>query len=179
RLNTVEEFEQIIVKREEGRIVHLSDIARVELGGQSYTTRSYLGEYPGVAMAVFQRPGSNALETAEQVLTRLEEFSKSFPPGLEYRVLYNPTEYVEASLDEVYKTIFEAIILVVIIIGLFLQSFRASLIPILAIPISLIGTFAIMSLLGFSLNNLTLFGLVLAIGIVVDDAIVVVEDDSR
>lgn len=179
RLNSVQEFEQVIVKRKNGRIVHLDDIGRVELGGQSYTMRSYLGTQPGVAIGVFQRPGSNALTAADKVLDRMEKLSKKFPKGLEYRVLYNPTEYVEASLDEVYKTILEAIILVVIIIGLFLQSFRASLIPILAIPVSLIGTFAVMSFLGFSLNNLTLFGLVLAIGLVVDDAIVVVEDASR
>lgn len=179
RLESTEEFEQVIVKEEEGRIVRLGDIARVELGAQNYTTRSYLGKDPGVAIGVFQRPGSNALEAADEVLARMEEYSKDFPPGLEYRVLYNPTEYVEQSLNEVYRTILEVIILVVIVIVLFLQSFRASIIPILAIPISLIGTFAIMSLLGFSLNNLTLFGLVLAIGIVVDDAIVVVEDAAR
>ncbi len=179
RLESVEEFEQVIVKQVNGRIVRLGDIARVELGGQNYAIRSYLGKDPGVAIAVFQRPGSNALEAAEEVLARMEEFSSDFPPGLEYKVLYNPTEYVEQSLNEVYITILEAIILVVIVIVLFLQSFRASIIPILAIPISLIGTFAIMNLLGFSLNNLTLFGLVLAIGIVVDDAIVVVEDAAR
>lgn len=179
RLESAEEFEQVIIKENNGRIVQLGDIARVELGAQNYTTRSYLGKDPGVAIGVFQRPGSNALEAAEEVLARMEEYSQDFPPGLEYKVLYNPTEYVEQSLDEVYRTIFEVIILVVIVIVLFLQSFRASIIPILAIPISLIGTFAIMNLLGFSLNNLTLFGLVLAIGIVVDDAIVVVEDASR
>ncbi|MCW9705548.1 efflux RND transporter permease subunit [Fodinibius salsisoli] len=179
RLESKEEFEQVIVKEENGRIVRLEDIARVELGAQSYTTRSYLGKNPGVALGVFQRPGSNAIEAADEVLARMEEFSEDFPAGLEYKVLYNPTEYVEQSLNEVYRTIIEAIILVVIVIVLFLQSFRASIIPILAIPISLIGTFAIMNLLGFSLNNLTLFGLVLAIGIVVDDAIVVVEDAAR
>lgn len=179
RLESKEEFEQVIVKEEEGRIVRLSDIARVELGAQNYATRSYLGKDPGVAIGVFQRPGSNALEAAEEVKAKMEEFSKDFPAGLGYKILYNPTEYVEQSLDEVYITILEAIILVVIVIVLFLQSFRASIIPILAIPISLVGTFAIMNLLGFSLNNLTLFGLVLAIGIVVDDAIVVVEDAAR
>ncbi|MDR8390593.1 efflux RND transporter permease subunit [Aliifodinibius sp. S!AR15-10] len=179
RLESKQEFEQVIVKEADGSIVRLSDIADVVLGAQNYTTRSYLGKDPGVAIGVFQRPGSNALDAADEVLNRMEEFSKDFPTGLEYKVLYNPTEYVEQSLNEVYRTIFEAIILVVIVIVLFLQSFRASIIPILAIPISLIGTFAIMNLLGFSLNNLTLFGLVLAIGIVVDDAIVVVEDAAR
>lgn len=179
RLETTEEFERVIVKEEDGRIVRLGDIARVELGAQNYTTRSYLGKDPGVAIAVFQRPGSNALEAAEEVLARMEDYSRDFPAGLEYQVLYNPTEYVKQSLDEVYRTILEVIILVVLVIVLFLQSFRASIIPILAIPISLVGTFAIMNLLGFSLNNLTLFGLVLAIGIVVDDAIVVVEDAAR
>lgn len=179
RLESIREFEQVIVKEDNGRIVRLGDIARVELGGQNYATRSYLGKDPSVVLAVFQRPGSNALETADEVLDRMDEFSQDFPSGLEYQVLYNPTEYIEQSIDEVYKTIFEAIILVVLVIVLFLQSFRASIIPILAIPISLVGTFVIMNLLGFSLNNLTLFGLVLAIGIVVDDAIVVVEDAAR
>jgi len=179
RLTTPEQFREVIVKRDNGRIVKLGDVARVELGAQTYSTRSYLDTSPAVAMPIFQRPGSNAVETADAIQNRMEELSKSFPPGLEYEIAYNPTNFIEQSINEVYKTIFEAIILVVIVITLFLQSFRASIIPILAIPISLIGTFGVMALLGFSLNNLTLFGLVLAIGIVVDDAIIVVEDASR
>lgn len=179
RLVSQEEFEQVIVKEEDGRIVRLGDIARVELGAQNYATRSYLGKDPSVVIAVFQRPGSNALETADEVLARMDEFAGDFPHGLEYQVIYNPTEYVRESMDKVYRTIAEVIILVVIVIVLFLQSLRASIIPIIVIPISLIGTFAVMNVLGFSLNNLTLFGLVLAIGIVVDDAIVVVENASR
>ena len=179
RLKTPDQFRQIIVKRDDGRVVKLDDIARVELGAQTYATRSYLDKNPAVAMPVFQRPGTNALETADAVKTRIEELSQNFPPGLEYDIVYNPTDFIEQSINEVYKTIFEAIILVIIVIVLFLQSFRASIIPILAIPISLIGTFSVMALMGFSLNNLTLFGLVLAIGIVVDDAIIVVEDAAR
>jgi len=179
RLTSPDEFEDIIVKNEDGRIVKLSDIAKVELGGQNYSTRSYLDKSPAVAMPVFQRPGTNALETADAIKSLMEELSQDFPPGLEYRVVYNPTDYVQQSINEVYKTIIEAIILVVIVISLFLQSFRAAIIPILAIPISLIGTYAVMALIGFSLNTLTLFGLVLAIGIVVDDAIIVVEDAAR
>ena len=179
RLTTPDQFRQIIVKRDDGRVVKLDDIARVELGAQTYATRSYLDKNPAVAMPVFQRPGTNALETADAVKTRIEELSQNFPPGLEYDIVYNPTDFIEQSINEVYKTIFEAIILVIIVIVLFLQSFRASIIPILAIPISLIGTFSVMALMGFSLNNLTLFGLVLAIGIVVDDAIIVVEDAAR
>lgn len=179
RLTTPEQFRKIVVKRDHGRIVNLGDIARVELGAQTYATRSYLDKNPAVAMPVFQRPGTNALETANAVKSRIEELSQNFPPGLEYDIVYNPTDFIEQSINEVYKTIFEAIILVIIVIVLFLQSFRASIIPILAIPISLIGTFSVMALMGFSLNNLTLFGLVLAIGIVVDDAIIVVEDAAR
>jgi len=179
RLTTPEQFRNIIVKKDSGRIVKLGDVARVELGAQSYATRSYLDKNPAVALPIFQRPGTNAVETADAIKARMEELSENFPPGLEYDIVYNPTDFIEQSINEVYKTIFEAVILVIVVIVLFLQSFRASIIPILAIPISLIGTFAVMSLLGFSLNNLTLFGLVLAIGIVVDDAIIVVEDAAR
>jgi len=128
---------------------------------------------------VFQRPGSNALATAELVKTAMAESKKDFPSGLDYSVVYNPTEFIQQSVNEVIRTIFEAVILVVIVIILFLQSWRAAIIPIVAIPVSLIGTFFIMAAFGFSLNNLTLFGLVLAIGIVVDDAIVVVENVER
>ena len=131
------------------------------------------------AIGIFQRPGSNALATAAAVLGTMEELAKSFPPGLSYRVAYNTTEFIQQSVDEVIKTLFEAVVLVVIVIILFLQTWRAAIIPIVAIPVSLIGTFFVMTAFGFSLNNLTLFGLVLAIGIVVDDAIVVVENVER
>ena len=180
RLTAPEEFGEIVIKSEDqGRLVRVKDVARVELGAQDYTNNAYLDNQPAVAMAVFQRPGSNALTTAENVLDLIDELSMSFPPGLEYQVIYNPTEFVEESVNAVYVTIIEATILVVLVVFIFLQSLRGAIIPILAIPVSLIGTFAIMSAFGFSLNNLSLFGLVLAIGIVVDDAIVVVENVER
>ncbi|MEO0528470.1 MAG: efflux RND transporter permease subunit, partial [Bacteroidota bacterium] len=180
KLVTTEEFENIIIKSSDnGRIVQLKDVGRVELGAQNYATKGYLGKDPAIAMPIFQQPGGNALETAEEIQTKMIELSQDFPEDLEYKIAYNPTEFVQKSVDEVYHTIFEAIILVVFVILLFLQSWRAAIIPILAIPVSLIGTFAVMQAIGFSLNNLTLFGLVLAIGIVVDDAIVVVENMER
>src|SRR5690554_7808055 len=130
-------------------------------------------------MPIFQQPGGNALETAAEIQSKMEELSKSFPSDLKYKIAYNPTSFIQKSIDEVYHTIFEAVLLVIFVILLFLQSWRAAIIPILAIPVSLIGTFAVMQLLGFSLNTLSLFGLVLSIGIVVDDAIVVVENMER
>jgi HAE1 family hydrophobic/amphiphilic exporter-1 len=147
----------------------------VELGALDYT-RPYLDNQVATAIGIFQRPGSNALATAQTVRATMDELAKSFPQGMSYRVVYNTTEFIQQSVDEVIKTLFEAVVLVVIVIILFLQSWRAAIIPIVAIPVSLIGTFFIMTAFGFSLNNLTLFGLVLAIGIVVDDAIVVVEN---
>lgn len=180
KLVTPEQFENVIIKSNEGgRLVRLKDIGRVELGAQNYATTGYLGKDPAIAMPVFQQPGGNALETSAEIEARMEELAKSFPKDLEYKIAYNPTKFIQKSVDEVYHTIFEAIILVVLVILLFLQSWRAAIIPILAIPVSLIGTFAVMQAIGFSLNNLTLFGLVLAIGIVVDDAIVVVENMER
>ena len=180
KLVSIEQFENVIVKAEEGgRIVQVKDVGRVELGAQNYATKGYLGKDPAIAMPVFQQPGGNALESAAEIKSRMQELSKSFPEDLEYKIAYNPTEFIQKSVDEVYHTIFEAILLVVLVILLFLQSWRAAIIPILAIPVSLIGTFAVMDAIGFSLNNLTLFGLVLAIGIVVDDAIVVVENMER
>ncbi len=157
----------------------MRDIARVELGSQDYTTNAYLDDQVATAIGIFQRPGSNALATAATVLGTMDELAKSFPPGSSYRVAYDTTEFIQQSVDEVIKTLFEAMVLVVIVIILFLQSWRAAIIPIIAIPVSLIGTFFVMQAFGFSLNNLTLFGLVLAIGIVVDDAIVVVENVER
>ena len=180
RFDEPREFANIIVRAtEDGRIVRVRDVARVELGAREYTTNSYLNNKPAVALGIFQRPGSNALATAEEIKQTMERLSADFPPGLAYEVVYNPTEFISDSIDAVYQTIFEAAILVVIVILVFLQSWRTALIPILAIPVSLVGTFAIMLVLGYSLNMLTLFGLVLAIGIVVDDAIVVVENVER
>lgn len=180
RLITPEQFSNIIIKSGTGgRIVRLKDIGRVELGTQDYLTAGYLGKYPAVALPVFQRPGTNALNTSEEVLATMKELSKSFPPGLVYDIAYNPTIFVAQSITAVKHTIYEAIVLVVLVILLFLQTWRAAIIPVIAIPVSLIGTFAVMDAIGFSLNYLTLFGLVLAIGIVVDDAIVVVENMER
>ena len=180
RFNDPKQFENAIVKTgEDGRLTRVKDIARVELGARDYVTNSYLNGKPAVAIAIFQRPGSNALETADEVQKKMVTLANEFPRGLEYRVVYNPTEFVRQSVEAVYVTIFEAALLVIFVILLFLQTWRAAIIPIVAIPVSLIGTFAAMSALGFSLNNLTLFGLVLAIGIVVDDAIVVVENIER
>jgi hydrophobe/amphiphile efflux-1 (HAE1) family protein len=180
RLTTPEQFAEVVIKSgTDGRLVRVKDIGRVELGADSYATRGYLGDKKAVALPVFQRPGSNALATSDAIAAVMQEAATAFPDGLAYEIAYNPTEFVSQSIDAVYKTILEAIVLVVFVIILFLQSWRAALIPVVAIPISLIGTFAVMAALGFSLNSITLFGLVLAIGIVVDDAIVVVENMER
>ncbi|MEL6688384.1 MAG: efflux RND transporter permease subunit, partial [Pseudomonadota bacterium] len=180
RLNTPEQFEQIVLKTgDNGRQVRLADVARIELGARDYTTNAQLNESPALAMLFNAQPGANALETAERILTTVEEMSADFPEGLEYDVIWNPTEFISESIHEVEKTILEAVLLVSLVVFLFLKSLRAAIIPIIAIPISLIGTFAAMAALGFSINMLTLFGLVLAIGIVVDDAIIVVENVER
>jgi hydrophobe/amphiphile efflux-1 (HAE1) family protein len=179
RLVEPEQFNNVIIKNTGGRIVRFKDVGRVELGAESYATRGYLGDKKAVAMPIFQRPGTNALETAATIRGIMEKLSANFPPDLAYDIAYNPTEFISQSIDAVEITIYEAIGLVVLVILVFLQNWRAAIIPIIAIPVSLIGTFAVMSALGFSLNNLTLFGLVLAIGIVVDDAIVVVENMER
>jgi len=180
RFEKPEQFANIIIKAgEDGRITRLADVARVELGAKDYVMNSYLNNKEAVAIGVFQRPGSNALQTAENIKKKLDELAAQFPKGLEYDIIYNPTEYISASIEAVYHTLIEAILLVVLVVIIFLQSWRASIIPIIAIPVSLIGTFAIMEAFGFSLNLLTLFGMVLAIGIVVDDAIVVVENMER
>jgi HAE1 family hydrophobic/amphiphilic exporter-1 len=180
RLADTRQFSNIVVKTEpDGRVTRIRDIARVELAAQDYNVNSYLDERQAVALGIFQRPGSNALATAELIQTTMAELGKSFPPGLRYDIVYNPTEFIAQSVEEVIKTIFEATALVVIVVILFLQTWRASIIPIVAIPVSLVGTFAVLAALGYSLNNLSLFGLVLAIGIVVDDAIVVVENVER
>ncbi|MGK2285734.1 efflux RND transporter permease subunit [Pedomonas sp. V897] len=180
RFTSPEQFENVIIRTgEDGRFTRLKDVARVELGAADYSTLSYLNGEPAIGMLLSQRPGANALATAERVKATMEELSRSFPPGLEYRIVYNPTEFIRQSVDSVFHTIFEAIILVIVVVVLFLQTWRASIIPILTIPVSLIGTFAVMKAMGQSLNNLSLLGLVLAVGIVVDDAIVVVENVER
>lgn len=180
RLQTPREFGRVIVRAsEDGRVVRVRDVARVEIGARSYITNSYLNNKPAVALGIFQRPGSNALASADEIISVMDELSEDFPAGLEYQLVYNPTEFIAASVNAVYKTIFEAVLLVVIVIIVFLQNWRTALIPLLAIPVSLIGTFAVMLALGYTLNLLTLFGLILAIGIVVDDAIVVVENVER
>ena len=179
RFKTPEEFADVIIKAQNGRLVRVKDIARVEMGQKDYTTNSFLNDTPAVGIGAFQRPGTNALDAAASVKKVMEQVKKNFPPDVEYRIAYNPTEFIEESIQEVYKTLYEAVGLVVIVVLVFLQSWRTALIPVIAIPVSLIGTFAAMAAFGFSLNNLTLFGLVLAIGIVVDDAIVVVENVER
>jgi multidrug efflux pump len=180
RLNNIEEFEQVIIKLgEQGQITRLKDVARVELGQNNYSLRAMLDGKPALAIPVFQRPGANAIELSDQVRETMAKLSKNFPAGVEYDIVYDPTVFVRGSIDAVITTLLEAIVLVVIVVILFLQTWRASIIPLIAVPISLIGTFAVMQWLGVSINTLSLFGLVLAIGIVVDDAIVVVENVER
>ncbi|MGZ8770707.1 MAG: efflux RND transporter permease subunit [Aeromicrobium sp.] len=180
RFEEAREFRNVIVKSTpDGRLIRLQDVARAEMGAREYVTNSYLNGKPAVALAIFQRPGTNALEAAESIIVRMEELKRDFPAGLDYQIVYNPTEFIGESVREVYTALFEAVLLVALVVVVFLQSWRASVIPMLAIPVSLIGTFAVMAAFGFTLNVLTLFGLVLAIGIVVDDAIVVVENIER
>jgi len=180
RLTTPEQFGAIVLRAEpDGSVTRLRDVARIELGAQDYTVNSYLDNKNAVALGVFQRPGSNALATSDAIKATMDGLKKDFPPGLDYSVVYNPTEFIQASVDAVIETLFEALILVVIVVILFLQTWRAAIIPLLAIPVSLIGSFAVMAAIGISFNTLSLFGLVLAIGIVVDDAIVVVENVER
>ncbi len=176
RLTDIEQFEDIIIKTGEGgRITRLKDIARVELGGKTYAVTSRLNGSPSASIAVYQLPGSNALDVAAQVYSAMKEMSAYFPEGLEYTIPYDTTVFVAASIKQVYITLFEAVALVFLVLFLFLQDWRATVIPAVTIPVSLIGTLAVMLAMGFSLNMLTLFGLVLAIGVVVDDSIVVVE----
>ena len=179
RLDNVEEFSNIIVKQTSDAVVRLKDVGRVQLAAQNYGSNSYLDDNPSVAIAVFQRPGSNALKTGDSIRAAMADLSQKFPPGLQYTMIYDPTQFIRQSVNAVVETILEAMVLVVLVVILFLQTWRAAVIPILAIPISLIGTLFVMGLFGFTLNNLSLFGLVLAIGIVVDDAIVVVENVER
>ncbi|MFI8221855.1 efflux RND transporter permease subunit [Pseudomonas sp. NPDC085632] len=180
RLVSEEEFENIIIRAgDNGEITRLKDIARVELGSSQYALRSLLDNQPAVAIPIFQRPGSNAIDISNEVRGKMDELKKNFPQGMDYSIVYDPTIFVRGSIEAVVHTLFEALILVVLVVILFLQTWRASIIPLVAVPVSLIGTFAVMHLFGFSLNALSLFGLVLAIGIVVDDAIVVVENVER
>src|SRR5579859_7271852 len=180
RLISTEEFGQIIVKTgPNGEKILLKDLARIELGASGYSLRSLLNNKTAVALPVFQTPGANALQLSQNVRNTMEQLRKNFPEGIDYDVVYDPTVFVRHSIEAVVHTLAEAVLLVVIVVVLFLQTWRASIIPLAAVPVSLVGTFAIMLALGFSINNLSLFGLVLAIGIVVDDAIVVVENVER
>ncbi|MDB5712687.1 MAG: transporter [Sphingomonadales bacterium] len=180
RLTDPQQFADVVIRTDgDGRQVKVSDVARVELGSQDYGLNTYLSGKPTVLLGVFQRPGSNAIAAAAGITSAMESMSKKFPKGLAYNVIYNPTEFIAQSIDAVKHTLVEAIILVVLVILVFLQKWRAAIIPVIAIPVSLIGTFAVLLAAGYSLNNLSLFGLVLAIGIVVDDAIVVVENVER
>jgi multidrug efflux pump len=180
RLTTEEEFGNIIVRAaKDGQITRIRDLGRVELGSSTYALRSLLDNKPAAALPISQRPGSNALQTSQQVRDTMERLKKSFPEGVDYKIAYDPTVFVRESIRAVGHTFIEALILVVLVVLVFLQTWRASVIPLLALPVSLVGTFTIMLALGFSLNTLSLFGLVLAIGIVVDDAIVVVENVER
>ncbi|WEJ98303.1 MAG: multidrug efflux RND transporter permease subunit [Candidatus Sphingomonas phytovorans] len=180
RLANPEQFGEIIVKRDDqGRLTRLRDVARVEIGAQDYGINAFLSGKPMIGIAITQLPGSNALTTAEAVKADIAEASKGFPQGMAYSIPYNPTEYIQASIEAVYHTLIEAIVLVALVVLLFLQSWRATIIPLIAVPVSLVGSLAMLALFGFSLNNLSLFGMVLAVGIVVDDAIVVVENIER
>lgn len=180
RLSTVSQFEEIVVRANaDGSIIRLRDVARISLEAQSYNTESAINKENAAVLAIYMLPGANAMEVAKSVKEAMEEISKNFPEGMSYEIPFDMTTYISESIHEVYKTLFEALILVIIVVYLSLQSWRATVIPLVAVPISLIGTFGFMLIFGFSLNILTLLGLVLAIGIVVDDAIVVVENVER
>ena len=179
RLSDPQAFGDIVIKQTDNALVRLRDVGRVEISAQDYASTSFLDRDISINLGVFQRPGSNALATGKAVVAEMARIGVTFPAGVKYAIYYNPTEFIQQSVDAVVHTIGEAIVLVVLVVILFLQTWRAAIIPILAIPISLVGTFFVMALFGFSLNNLSLFGLVLAIGIVVDDAIVVVENVER
>jgi multidrug efflux pump len=180
RLQNPEDFANIVVKSgSEGEITRLGDVARVEMGAADYSLRSLLDNKSAVGMGVFQAPGSNALEISENIHAAMADLKKSMPEGVDFDIVYDTTQFVKASIESVVHTLLEAIVLVVIVVILFLQTWRASIIPLVAVPVSIVGTFAVMYVFGFSINALSLFGLVLAIGIVVDDAIVVVENVER
>jgi hydrophobe/amphiphile efflux-1 (HAE1) family protein len=180
RLSTPEQFASIVLKADgEGRVTRLRDVGRVEIGASDYGSTAFMDRDPGLPLLIFAQPGANSLAVDHEVLDAMQTLAKDFPPGLAYTIIYDPTIFVGKSVDEVIKTIFVAILLVVGVVFLFLQSWRAAIIPVIAIPVSLVGTFTFLYALGISLNNLSLFGLVLAVGIVVDDAIVVVENVER
>ena len=180
RLSSEQQFRDIIIKTgSDGQVVRLSDVARVELGAQAYGVRSFLDNQQSIAIPIFQSPGANALQLSSDVRRTMDELKKSFPEGMAYGIVYDPTQFVRQSIDAVLHTLLEAVALVVLVVILFLQTWRASLIPLIAVPVSVIGAFAVLLALGFSINTLSLFGLVLAIGIVVDDAIVIVENVER
>jgi len=180
RLMEADQFADIVIKKgDDGQVTRLKDVARIELGAKDYNSGLFLDGAPTVGLAIFQLPGSNALDTKKAVVEAMEKLKARFPQGLEYNMVYDTVVFVQQSIDAVIKTLFEAIVLVVIVVVVFLQNWRATIIPLLAVPVSLIGTFAVMAAMGLSLNTLSLFGLVLAIGIVVDDAIVVVENVER
>jgi HAE1 family hydrophobic/amphiphilic exporter-1 len=179
RLSEPAQFADIVLRSDAEGQVRLRDVARVEIGAQDYTVNAYLDRDPATAIAIFQKPGSNALATSEAVEAAMVEAKNQFPAGIDYSIVYNPTEFIQQSVDQVVRTLVEAILLVVVVVILFLQTWRAAIIPVAAIPVSLIGSFAVMKLVGLTFNTLSLFGLVLAIGIVVDDAIVVVENVER
>ena len=175
RLADPDEFANVVVKQTPNAVVRMKDVAQVELAALDYTSNSYLDLDPAVALAVFQRPGSNALATAQLIRQTMNDLSKRFPPGLVHKIVYDPTTFIQQSVDAVQETILEAIFLVVVVVILFLQTWRAAIIPLVAIPVSLVGAFIALQACGGSINLITLFALVLAIGIVVDNAIVVVE----
>ena len=181
RLSTEEEFSDIIVRADpnSGALVRIKDVGRVEMSANTYALRSLLNNKEAAAIVIFQAPGSNALALSNNVREVMERVKPNFPPGVAYSIVYDPTRFVQTSIEKVVTTLIEAVLLVVLVVIIFLQTWRASIIPLLAVPVSIIGTFAVLLLLGFSINTLTLFGLVLAIGIVVDDAIVVVENVER
>jgi hydrophobe/amphiphile efflux-1 (HAE1) family protein len=175
RLENTDQFANIIVKTSNSALVYLKDVANIELGAQSYDQTCTLDGKPSVALSVYQLPGSNALEVAQRVKERMKQLKGHFPPGIDSAIIYDTTPFINESISQVFETLFDAIVLVAAVVLVFLQNWRSALIPLIAVPVAIIGTFAVMAAMGFSLNNLTLFGLVLAIGIVVDDAIVVVE----
>ena len=175
RLENTDQFGDIVLKNYNGSLVYMRDVANLELGAQSYDQTCTLNGQPSVALSIYQLPGSNALEVAQRVKERMKELQEYFPPGVDYSIVYDTTPFINESISQVGETLFDAILLVAVVVLVFLQNWRSTLIPLVAVPVAVVGTFAVMAMMGFSLNNLTLFGLVLAIGIVVDDAIVVVE----
>src|SRR6516164_6269418 len=175
RLQNRDQFANIILRNTGSTLVYLKDVASIEMGAQSYDQTCTLDKNPSVALSVYQLPGSNALDVARRVRERMKQLKEHFPPGIDYAIVYDTTPFITESINEVYETLFDAVVLVAIVVLVFLQNWRSTLIPLIAVPVAVVGTFAVMAAIGFSLNNLTLFGLVLAIGIVVDDAIVVVE----